>query len=124
MEKCDHGPRRAASETRKTGDREKRATRPIQSKPECDQSYRPRCHRDQEPDQLVIDSIRRNAAPHQTHRDYLACEKMLIRLPPITRPSSPAATQQTTSGKRTAITALPVSISCARAMPMQLRTML
>src|SRR5437763_1091590 len=78
MKKCDRGARRAASETRKTGDREKRTARPVQAEPKRKQPYRPRRHRDEEPDQLVIDSIRRNAPPNQTHRDYLACEKMLI----------------------------------------------
>src|ERR1700674_413689 len=124
LRKSDRGARRTASETRKTSDREKRTARPVQAKPECQQRHRPRCYRDHQPDQLVIDSIRRNTAAHQTHRDYFTCEKMLTRLPPMRRPNTPAMAQQTRQGKSTAMTALPVSISCVRAMPMQSRTRL
>src|SRR5204862_2134171 len=108
-----------------TGEREEGTSWPRQGQRKPGRTARNRCRRNGQPDQLVVRFIGGSTTPQKLHRDLLQCrENMLSALPPTITPNSTIAPQQTIRGRRTARTALPVSISCARERPMQSSTRL
>lgn len=131
VEKRDRRARCPTSETRPARRGQEKTSRPHQSKRQPDSSAGQRRYGYCQPDQFMIETRRRHPTPNNTHWALLVPAAQgwndLKRSPPELAIRTPKRTarvpQQTITGRKTARTALPVLISCARARPSDSSTM-